>query len=193
VAGLRVLLRVPVQQRLPRPHFQLVKRLAEDGLLGRLSRINQAVWITFSDEQTRSTLSLFFANVPDPQRDFTRQMDEQLTANNWFYPDYLPECAHPDSVPTRTANRRNDSRYRQNMDLTKAFIVEDGSITAREVITSVNTSSIVHRRQELDKSVLLLRHLDEVMPGVFVGAYSFDTVEHQASDTPPAGVRVYHA
>lgn len=61
------------------------------------------------------------------------------------------------------------------------------------MITSVDTSSIVHRRQELDKSVLLLRHLDEVMPGVFVGAYSFDTVEYQASDTPPAGVRVYHA
>jgi 3-deoxy-D-arabino-heptulosonate 7-phosphate (DAHP) synthase len=79
------------------------------------------------------------------------------------------------------------------MDLTKAFIVEDGAITAREVITAVNTSSVVHRRQELDDSVSLLQYLDEVMSGVFLGAYSFETVEHQARDTPTTGVRVYHA
>jgi len=80
-----------------------------------------------------------------------------------------------------------------DMDLTKAFVIEDGTITAREVITAVNTSSIVHRRKELDESMSLLRYLDEVMPGVFLGAYNFDTVEHQANDTPPTGVRVYHS
>lgn len=165
----------------------------EDGILDRLSCLNQIVWNTFSDESARSTLSLFFTNVPDPQEDFTRQMNGQLIAENWSYPDYLPECVPPDRVPTSTASSTNDSRYRQNMDLTKAFIVEDGTITAREVITSVNTSSIVYRRQELDESVSLLQYLDEVMPGVFLGAYNFDTVEHQARDTPPTGVRVYHA
>ena len=165
----------------------------EDGILDRLSRLNQVVWATFSDESARSTFSLFFENVPDPRADFIRQVNEQLTAENWSYPDYLPECAHPDRVPTRTASSMDDSRYRQNMDLTKAFIVENGTITAREVITSVNTSSIVHRRQELDESVSLLRYLDEVMPGVFLGTYSFDTVKHRARETPSAGVRVYHA
>lgn len=164
----------------------------EDGDLDRLSRLNQAVWTTFSDETARSTLSPFFANVPNPKEDFTRQVDEQLTAENWSHPDYLPECAHPNRVPTHTASSTNDSRYRRDMDLTKAFIVEDGAIPAREVITAVNTSSVVHRRQELDESVSLLRYLDEVMPGVFLGAYSFETVEHQAKDTPSTGVRVYH-
>jgi hypothetical protein len=165
----------------------------EDGVLDRLSRLNQAVWTTFSDETARSTLSPFFANVPNPQEEFTREVEAELTAQNWTHPDYLPKCAHPDRVPTRSASSTNDSRYRQNMDLTKAFIVEDGAITAREVITAVNTSSVVHRRQELDDSVSLLQYLDEVMPGVFLGAYSFETVEHQARDTPTTGVRVYHA
>ena len=165
----------------------------EDGVLDRLSRLNQAVWTTFKDETARSTLSLFFANVPNPQEDFTRQVEEQLTAENWSHPDYLPECAHPDRVPTRSANSTNDSRYRQDLDLTKAFIVEDGAITAKEVITAVNTSSVVHRRQELDESVSLLRYLDGVMPGVFLGAYSFEMLEHQARDTSTTGVRIYHA
>jgi len=165
----------------------------EDGVLDRLSRLNQAVWTTFSDETARSTLSPFFANVPNPQEEFTREVEAELTAQNWTHPDYLPKCAHPDRVPTRSASSTNDSRYRQNMDLTKAFIVEAGAITAREVITAVNTSSVVHRRQELDDSVSLLQYLDEVMPGVFLGAYSFETVEHQARDTPTTGVRVYHA
>lgn len=165
----------------------------EDGVLDRLSRLNQAVWTTFSDERARPTLSLFFANVPNPQEDFTRQVEEQLTAENWSYSDYLPECVHPDRIPARSANSTNDSRYRQDMDLTKAFIVEEGVITAKEVITAVNTSSVVHRRQELDESVSLLRYLDEVMSGVFLGAYSFETLEHQARDTPTTGVRVYHA
>lgn len=165
----------------------------EDGVLDRLSRLNQAVWTTFRDETARSTLSLFFANVPNPQEDFTRQVEEQLTAENWSHPDYLPECAHPDRVPTRSANSTNDSRYRQDLDLTKAFIVEDGAITAKEVITAVNTSSVVHRRQELDESVSLLRYLDGVMPGVFLGAYSFEMLEHQARDTSTTGVRIYHA
>jgi hypothetical protein len=164
----------------------------EDGVLDRLSRLNQAVWTTFSDETARSTLSPFFANVPDPQEEFTRKVDTELTAENWTYPDYLPECAHPDRVPTRSASSTNDSRYRQDMDLTKAFIVEDGTITAREVITAVNTSSVVYRRQTLDESVSLLRYLDDVMPGVFLGAYRFETVEHQARDTPTTGVRLYH-
>ncbi|MFP8955048.1 hypothetical protein ACLI4Z_19130 [Natrialbaceae archaeon A-arb3/5] len=164
-----------------------------EGILDRLSRFNQAVWTTFGDESIRSILSLFFANVPDPQEDFTRQVDEQLTAENWSYPDYLPECARPNHVPTSTASSTNDSRYRRDMDLTKAFIIENGAITAREVITAVNTSSVTHRRQELDESVSLLRYLDEVMPGVFLGTYSFEMVEHQAKDTPPTGVRVYHA
>jgi hypothetical protein len=165
----------------------------EDGVLNRLSRLNQAVWTTFSDETARSTLSPLFANVPNPQEEFTREVEAELTAQNWTHPDYLPKCAHPDRVPTRSASSTNDSRYRQNMDLTKAFIVEDRAITAREVITAVNTSSVVHRRQELDDSVSLLQYLDEVMPGVFLGAYSFETVEHQARDTPTTGVRVYHA
>ncbi|GGK79492.1 hypothetical protein [Haloarcula sebkhae] len=165
----------------------------EDDVLDRLSRLNQAVWTTFSDETTRSTLSPFFAKVPNPQEDFTRQVEAELTAENWTYPDYLPECAHPDRVPTRSASSTNDSRYRQDIDLTKAFIVEDGTITAQEVITAVNTSSVVHRRQEFDEPVSLLRYLDEVMPGVFLGAYTFETVGHQARNTPTTGVRVYHA
>lgn len=165
----------------------------DDGVLDRLSRLNQAVWTTFSDETARSTLSPFFANIPNPQEEFTRKVDTELTAENWTYPDYLPKCAHPDRVPTRSASSTNDSRYRQNMDLTKAFIVEDGAITAQEVITAVNTSSVVHRRQELEEPVSILQYLDEVMPGVFLGAYSFETVEHQARDTPTTGVRVYHA
>lgn len=165
----------------------------EDGVLDRLARLNMAVWTTFSDEATRSTLSPFFANVPHPQGDFTRRVEKELTAENWSYPDYLRECAHPNRVPTSTPNSTNHPGYRQNMDLRKAFIIEDGAITAHEVITEVNTSSIVHRRQEYDESVSLLRYLDEVMPGVFLGAYRFETVEHQARDTPPIGVRVYHA
>jgi hypothetical protein len=165
----------------------------EEGVLDRLSRLNQAVWSTFSDETARSTLSPFFVNVPNPREDFTRRVEAELTAENWTHPDYLPKCAHPDRVPTRSANSTNDSRYRLDMDLTKAFIVEDGAVTAREVITAVNTNSVKHRRQELDKSVSLLQYLDEVMPGVFLGAYSFETVEHQAKDTPTTGVRVYHA
>jgi len=165
----------------------------EEGILDRLSLLNQAVWTTFSDETARSTLSPFFANVPNPQEDFTRQVDVELTAENWTYPDYLPESAHPDRVPTRSASSTNDFRYRQDMDLTKAFIFEDGAITAQEVITAVNTSSVVHRRQEFEEPVSLLRYLDEVMPGVFLGAYTFETVGHQARDTPTTGVRIYHA
>jgi hypothetical protein len=164
----------------------------ENGVLDRLSRLNQVVWTTFSDETARSILSPFFASVPNPQEDFTRQVKAELTAENWTYPDYLPECAHRDRVPTGSANSTNDSRYRQDMDLTKAFIVEGGAITAQEVITAVNTSSVVHRRQELDESVSILQYLDEVMPGVFTGEYSFETVEHQVRDTPTTGVRVYH-
>jgi len=165
---------------------------AEDDVLNHLSRLNQAVWITFSDETARSTLSPFFANVPNPQEDFIRKVKTELTAEDWAYPDYLPECAHPDRIPTRSASSTNDSRYRRDMDLTKAFIVEDGTITGEEVITGVNTSSVVHRRQELDESVSLLRYLDEVMPGVFLGTYNFETVEHQDRDTLTTGVRVYH-
>jgi len=166
---------------------------SDEDVLARLHRLNQAVWTTFNDEAARSTLSLFFSNVPNPQADFTRRADQQLTAEEWSYPAYLPECAHPDNVPTRTATSTNDARYRRNMDVTKALIVEDGAVPAREVITAVNTSSVVHRRQELEETVSLLRFLDEVMPGVFLGVYNFETVEHQASDTPPTGVRVYHA
>jgi len=165
---------------------------AEHDVLNRLYRLNQAVWTTFGDETARSPLSKFFTNVPNPQEDFIRNVKTELTAEGWAYPDYLPECAHPDSIPNRSARSTSDSRYRRDMDLTKAFIVEDGAITAEEVITGVNTSSVVHRRQELDKSVSLLRYLDEVMPGVFLGTYSFETLEHQARDTPRTGVRVYH-
>lgn len=164
-----------------------------DGVLARLHRLNQAVWTTFNDETARSTLSPFFSNVPNPQEDFTRRVEKQLTAEDWSYPEYLPKCAHPENVPKRTANSTNDSRYRRNMDLTRALVVEDGAIPAREVITAVNTSSIVHRRQEFDKSVSLLQYLDEVMPSVFLGVYNLETVEHQAKDTPPTGVRIYHA
>lgn len=165
----------------------------EDGVLNRLSRLNQGVWTIFSDETARSTLSLFFTNVPNPQEEFTRDVEDELTAENWTHPEYLPKCAHPDRVPTRSASSTNDSRYRQDIDLTKSFIVEGAAITAREVITAVNTNSVVHRRQELDEPVSLLRYLDEVMPGIFLGAYSFETVEHQARDTPTSGVRVSHA
>ncbi|GAA0289624.1 hypothetical protein [Halarchaeum salinum] len=165
----------------------------EDGVLARLHRLNQAVWATFDDEAARSTLSRFFSNVPNPEEDFTRQAEQELTADDWSYPDYIPDCAHPDRVPTSTANSTNSSRYRRNMDLTKALVVENGVIPAREVITAVNTSSIVHRRQDFDESVSLLRYLDEVMPGVFLGVYNFETVEHQANETPQTGVRVYHA
>lgn len=164
----------------------------DDGVLDRLSGFNQAVWTTFSDDTVRSILSPFFANVPNPQEEFIRQVEAELTAENWAYPDYLPKCVHPDRVPTRSARSTNDSRYRQDMDLTKAFVIKGGVITAREVIAAVNTSSVVYRRQELDEPVSLLRYLDAVMPGVFLGAYSFETVEHQARDTPTMGVRVYH-
>jgi len=165
----------------------------EDGVLARLHRLNQAVWTTFDDEAARSTLSPFFSNVPNPQEDFTRRAEQELTAEDWSYPDYLPDCAHPDRVPTSTASSTDSPGYRRNMDLTKAFIIEDGAIPAREVITAVNTSSIVHRRQDLNESVSLLRYFDEVMPGVFLGVYNFETVEHQANETPQTGVRVYHA
>jgi len=165
----------------------------EDGVLARLRQLNQAVWTTFDDEAARSTLSPFFSNVPNPQEDFTRRAEQELTAEDWSYPDYLPDCAHPDRVPTSTASSTDSPGYRRNMDMTKAFVVEDGAIPAREVITAVNTSSIVHRRQDLDDSVSLLRYLDEVMPGVFLGVYNFETVEHQANETPQTGVRVYHA
>jgi hypothetical protein len=165
----------------------------EDGVLARLHRLNQAVWITFDDEAACSTLSPFFSNVPNPQEDFTRRAEQELTAEDWSYPDYLPDCVHPDRVPTSTASSTDSPGYRRNMDLTKAFVVEDGAIPAREVITAVNTSSIVHRRQALDESVSLLRYLDEVIPGVFLGVYNFETVEHQANETPQTGVRVYHA
>jgi hypothetical protein len=165
----------------------------EDGVLARLHRLNQAVWTTFNDEAARSTLSPFFSNVPNPQKDFTRRAEQELTAEDWSYPDYLPDCAHPDRVPTSTASSTDSPGYRRNMDLTKAFVVEDGAIPACEVITAINTSSIVHRRQDLDESVSLLRYLDEVMPGVFLGVYNFETIEHQANETPQTGVRVYHA
>jgi len=165
----------------------------EDGVLAQLHQLNQAVWTTFDDEAARSTLSPFFSNVPNPQEDFTRRAEQELTVEDWSHPDYLPDCAHPDRVPTSTASSTDSSGYRRNMDMTKAFVVEDGAIPAREVITAVNTSSIVHRRQDLDDSVSLLRYLDEVMPGVFLGVYNFETVEHQANETPQTGVRVYHA
>lgn len=165
----------------------------EDGVLARLYRLNQAIWDRFNDEAAPSTLSPFFSKVPNPQEEFTRQAKQELTAEDWSYPHYLPECAHPDRVPTSTASSTNSPDYRRNMDLTKAFVVEDGVIPAREVITGVNTSSIGYRRQDLDETVSLLRYLDEVMPGVFLGVYNFETVEHQANETPQTGVRVYHA
>lgn len=166
----------------------------EDGLLDRLSRVNDAAWSAFGEDEFRSDLSVFFDQVPNLRQDFEQRVKEQLTAEDWSYPNYLPECDPPSRIPTRTAKRADGPRYRQNLDITKAFIIENGSVTAREVITSVNTSSIVHRRKDLDETVSLLRFLDHVMPGVFLGRYAFEIIEYDSRDTPSRnGVRVYHA
>lgn len=156
----------------------------ENGLLSLIARLNDIAWEMFENEELNNTIKHIVQETPHPKRDFKESADTALSTIDWAYPEYIPLCARPESIPKSPAYSTGHPKYR--VKRLRAFEIENGLLT-RKFVKTCNTSSVYNIDEELEEPVSLFRFLNDVMPGVFLGKYELEASEKEQE------VSVYYA